>query len=295
MPIDQSFAIDPTLYPFASHAFDSADGTMHYVDEGSGPVIVLVHGTPVWSFVYRAQITALVARGFRVIAPDHLGFGRSEKAAAASYRPQDHGRRLEALLLALDVHNITLVVHDFGGPIGLHFAMHNPDRIARLVIMNTWCWPLTGDARISRTSRLLSGTFGRWLYTKLNASPRWLIPAGFVDRTQLTPQVHAHYLAPFPTPSTRLPLWQLARELIDSSAWYEQLHERLSVLKDVPILLLWGMQDSAFGAAYLKRWHKTFPHAQIASLETASHFLQDERPELVSRAIGDFASGVSRA
>jgi haloalkane dehalogenase len=287
--------VDASLYPFAEHAFESADGTMHYVDEGSGPVVVLVHGTPVWSFVYRAQITTLVARGFRVIAPDHLGFGRSEKAEGARYHPQDHARRLEALLQSLHLRDLTLVVHDFGGPIGLHFALNNVDRIAGLVIMNTWGWPLTDDARIARTSRLLSGAFGRWLYTRLNASPRWLIPAGFADRAKLSPHVHAHYLAPFLTPSSRLPLWQLARDLIDSSAWYAQLHERLSELKHLPILLLWGMQDTAFGISYCKRWRVTFPEAKLASLETASHFLQDECPEIVSSAIGDFAADISRA
>ncbi len=295
MPIDRSFPVDASLYPFAEHAFESADGTMHYVDEGSGPLVVLVHGTPVWSFVYRAQIAAVVERGFRVIAPDHLGFGRSEKAPDAGYSPQDHARRLEALLLSLNVCDITLVVHDFGGPIGLHFALDNVDRIAGLVIMNTWCWPLTNDARIARASRLLSGSFGRWLYTRLNASPRWLIPAGFADRTKLTPHLHAHYLAPFPTPSSRLPLWQLARDLIDSSAWYAQLQERLAKLKHLPILLLWGMQDTAFGHVYVRRWRTIFPEAELATLETASHFLQDERPEIVSRAIGDFAAGISRA
>lgn len=118
--------LDRAEYPFAPHHFESGDGRMHYVDEGEGEPVVLVHGTPTWSFLYSRHRIRGLSRTRRVIAPGHLGFGLSEKPADALYRPEDHARRLEALLEHLGLEGITLVVHDFGGPIGLSYALRHP-------------------------------------------------------------------------------------------------------------------------------------------------------------------------
>ena len=140
--------LDRSLYPFTSHWFESADGQMHYVDEGAGAPILLVHGTPTWSFLYRCLVARL-ARHNRVIAVDLLGFGLSAKPANAPYEPQDHTRRLLALVDALQLTGITLVVHDFGGPIGLAAALAHPERIERLVLFNTWLWSVEHDPHIA--------------------------------------------------------------------------------------------------------------------------------------------------
>ena len=272
--------LDIAAYPFPSRLFDTAEGMLHYVDTGSGPAVVLVHGTPTWSFLYRRLIPPLVAAGYRVIAPDHLGFGLSQKGGdrptRAGYRPQDHARRFAALLDALDLRDITLVVHDFGGPIGLSYAMSRPERVARLVILNTWLWPLDADARIARGSRLASSVLGRLLYLRLNASPRWLIPAAFADRARLDPGVHRHYVAPFDTPGSRVPLWTLARALLGESAWYDSLWHQRERLAEKPTLLLWGVDDPTFGRAYLERWRKALPDAAVAELPGVGHFVQEE-------------------
>src|SRR5258708_1321299 len=110
--------LDRTLYPFTPRRFESVDGVMRYVDEGRGSPTVLVHGTPSWSFEWRGRVIGLRA-SHRVLAPDHLGFGLSDKPAGAPYRPEDHARRLLAWFDQLDLRDVTLVVHDFGGPIGL--------------------------------------------------------------------------------------------------------------------------------------------------------------------------------
>lgn len=120
-------------YPFAPHYFPTDAGRLHYVDEGNGPPVVMLHGNPTWSFLYRHLIGHL-APDYRCIAPDFIGFGRSDKPADWSYRPQDHAAHLDALMTQLDLRAVTLVVHDWGGPIGLSWALRHPDRVRRLVI-----------------------------------------------------------------------------------------------------------------------------------------------------------------
>ena len=268
--------LDTAAYPFRPHHFDTGEGRLHYVDEGAGPPVVLVHGTPTWSFLYRHVIPRLVAAGHRVIAPDHLGFGLSDGPAEAAYGPEDHARRLAALLDALDLRELTLVVHDFGGPIGLSYAVERPERVARLVVLNTWLWSLDHDPRISRGSKLAAGPIGRFLYTRLNASPRWLIPAGFANRARLSRAAHRQYLAPFPDPASRRPPWELARALLHSSAWYDGLWRRRERLLGKPALLVWGMRDPGFGPAYLTRWREALPGAEVVELPHAGHFVQEE-------------------
>lgn len=128
-------------WPFEPRWFDSRDGRMHYVDEGprDGPPVVMAHGNPTWSYLYRHFIPPLVKAGYRAIAPDHLGFGRSEKPDSAElYRIPRHAARMEALLESLDLKNATVVVQDWGGPIGLSWAARHPERVGRLAILNTF-------------------------------------------------------------------------------------------------------------------------------------------------------------
>lgn len=159
--------LDSAAYPFRPHFLETGEGRLHYVDEGVGPAVVLIHGTPTWSFLYRDLIARLAASGHRVIAVDHLGFGLSDTAGIrspnATYRPEDHARRLGALLDSLALSDVTLVVHDFGGPIGLSYAIEHPDHIARLVVLNSWLWALDGDTRIARGSRIAASQLGRFL------------------------------------------------------------------------------------------------------------------------------------
>ena len=114
---------------------------LHYIDEGRGDPVVMVHGTPTWSFLYRHVVKGL-SKNYRCIAPDHIGFGLSDKPQGWSYTIEAQAKNLQVLLDSLDLEDITLVVHDFGGPIGLSYAIENPEKVSRLVIMNTWLWSL---------------------------------------------------------------------------------------------------------------------------------------------------------
>ena len=285
--------VDRRLYPFRPRYLDVGPGRMHYVDEGEGPVVVLVHGTPTWSFLDRHLIREL-SRDHRVIALDHLGFGLSDKPTGWSYRPEDHARNLEHLIEHLELRDITLVVHDFGGPIGLSYAIRHPQTVRALVLFNTWMWSLEGTPT-ERVSKFMGGPIGRFLYTRLNLSPRVLLKAAFGDKRKLTREVHRHYIEAFSTPEERYGPWVLARELIGSSDWYESLWQHRSHLAAKPSLILWGMKDPAFGRDALERWQAALTNARTIEFPEAGHFVQEESPEEVARAIRTFLSGVARA
>lgn len=281
--------LDRSLYPFASHWFDSADGRMHYVDEGAGTPVVFVHGTPTWSFLYRHLVARLAPR-HRVVAVDHLGFGLSDKPAAAPYEPADHARRLVALFDALGLSRVTLVVHDFGGPIGLAAALAHPGRIDRLVLFNTWMWSVGDDPAIARGARVAGSRLGRLLYRHLNFPVQVLMPKAMGDRRALTPEIHRHYAAPLATPDERMGAWGCARALLGAGPWYDRLWAQRDRLRDRPMLLLWGMKDPTFGPRYLDRWRREFPAAQVHEIASSGHFVPEEAAAEVAPLVERFVA-----
>lgn len=284
--MSQAAWLDRGSYPFRSSFLDVGPGRLHYVDEGRGPAVLCVHGTPTWSYLYRHLIGEL-SGDYRVIAVDHLGFGLSDKPSGWGYRPADHARNLEVFVERLGLEDFTLVVHDFGGPIGLSYALAHPERVRALVLFNTWLWSLRGSAA-ERASRIMGGPIGRFLYRRLNFSPRVLLKAVYGDKRNLTPAVHRQYLAPFPTPATREAPWVLARELLGSSDWYEELWGWRERLAEKPALLLWGGKDPTFGAAALARWRGMLAQARVVEFPEAGHFVQEEAPGEAARAIRGF-------
>jgi len=276
--------LDRTLYPFASRYFETHEGRMHYVDEGSGRPVLFVHGTPSWSFEWRHAIAGLRDR-VRCIAPDHLGFGLSDKPLHAAYKPADHAQRLLAFVRALDLRDVTLVLHDFGGPIGLPVLLEEPGRVRDVVIVNTWAWAHGEDPRIAKLSRVVASPFGRFLYKWLNVSPRFIVPQSMIQRQRFTKQAHAHYVGPFSARSDRTAPWVLGCELAGSDAYYGSLWARRERLQKVPVTLVWGERDPAFGPAYLARWREALPHAQVHALEDVGHFPQEEAPQQLLAAL----------
>ena len=284
--------VDRELYPFRPHHLETPDGRMHYVDEGTGPAVLLVHGTPTWSFLYRDVIREL-SRDHRVVAPDHLGFGLSDKPAAAPYRPEDHAARLALLIERLGLEDITLVAEDFGGPIGLSYAIERPENVRALVLMNTWLWSLAGTST-EKMGRLFSTALGRFLYTRLNFSPRVMVPMAFGDRAKLTKRIHAQYLRAFPSAAERQAPWHMARALVESASWYESLWQRRDRLADKPALLLWGMKDPAFGPTCLARWKEALPAARVMEFAESGHFVPEEaEPAVLAGAIRAHVAGAA--
>ncbi len=277
--------IDRTLYPFVPRSFATLDGTMRYLDEGRGPTVLIVHGTPSWSFEWRCVVAAL-APTHRVVVPDHLGFGLSDKPQNVSVlRPEDHAQRLAALVAALDLREVTLVAHDFGGPIALGATQLDLARVSSLVLSNTWLWSLSDRRDVRILSALVRSPLGRLLYRGFNASPRWILPSAFGDRRRLTRAVHRHYLAPFPRWRDRAAPWKLGVELAGSAAFYDGLWRDRQKFGALPTRLVWGDRDPTFRQPERERLQAAFPHAQLTRIADSGHFVAEEAPEALIAAI----------
>jgi haloalkane dehalogenase len=283
--------LDRSAYPCEHHELDLPDGRMHYVDEGAGPPILLVHGTPTWSFEYRHLIRLLAPR-WRTIAPDHLGFGLSSRPRSFPYTPDAHASALRAFVERMRLTRFALVVHDFGGPIGLPLCLGGQFDVTHLVLLNTWMWPIDDDPGMARGARLIGGPIGRLLYKYANASLRLLMPGAYGDRSKLTPDIHRQYLAPFAQRQDRvLVLHALARSLLGSRDYYARLWEDAGRLRGRPTLLVWGLKDSAFGPRHLARWRERLPDAGVLTLPDAGHWPHEESPQTVADAIRALLEG----
>jgi haloalkane dehalogenase len=267
-----------------------ADGTVHYLDEGAGEPILFVHGTPTWSFEFRHLVRAL-RETHRCVALDNLGFGLSDRPGGADYRPEAHALRLRELVERLALDRFTLVVHDFGGPIGLPLALDGAGRVSRLFVLNSWMWSFADDPLMSKRARMVSGPFGKLLYRRLNASLRVLTPGAYGNRAKLTKTIHRQYLAPFPDPDSReRVLWTLAKALLGSAAHYDGLWRRREQLAGVPATIVWGMKDSAFRPDQLAKWRVAVPQARVVELPGAGHWPHEEEPEAVTAALRELVS-----
>ncbi len=278
--------VDRSEYPFESKWAELADGRIHYVDEGAGPPALFVHGTPTWSFEYRHVIRAAMGSN-RCIAPDHLGFGLSERPQGASYSPEAHAARLREFVDAIGLDRFALVVHDYGGPIGLPLALDG--RVTRLVILNSWMWPFDDNKEMRSRARLVDGALGRWLYRNLNASLRMLMPSAYAVRSRLTKHIHKHYLDPFRNPGDRvLVLWPLAHALLGSTPFYRSLFAQVDKLRGIPTSIIWGLNDTAFRPHQLARWRHELPDARVLALDDAGHWPHEEAPSEVAATIAEF-------
>lgn len=267
--------LDRSEYPFVSRYFQTDNGRMHYVDEGEGETVLMIHGTPEWSFVYRKLLKGL-SQEYRCIAPDFLGFGLSDKPTSYSYKPEEQARLLEHFITSLGLKDITLMVHDFGGPLGLNYAINHPSNIRKLVIMNTWLWSVKSDPFYARFSRLMKTPLGKFLYLHLAFSPRVIMKQAMGDKAKLTKHIHQHYLKVFPTPESRRSTLAYAKSFIDSDTFFANLWQEREAIQDIPTLILWGMKDIAFKEKELKRLESVFLNRQVVRLEGVGHFVQEE-------------------
>lgn len=285
--MDDPTWLDRAAYPFASHFLELDAGRMHYLDEGQGPPVLLVHGTPTWSFLYR-HIVAALRPHFRCIVPDHIGFGLSDKPSDWTYRPADHARNLRKVIEQLDLRNFTMIVHDFGGPIGLSYAVEHPANVERLVLFNTFMWSIRDDAGKRRPAQLFGTALGRLLYLRMNFSPRVILSAAWGDKATLTPDIRRQYTAVHQRPDERHGMWVFARELLGSTDWYDSLWARRERIKDLPTLILWGMKDPAFTPRDLSRWQALFSNAHTQTFPSVGHFVPDEAGRDAAQAILSF-------
>jgi len=269
--------LDTSEYPFQSNYLTTDYGKMHYIDEGKGETLLFVHGTPTWSFLYRNYIKTL-SQQYRCTAIDHLGFGLSDKSKNFTGTPQAHASNLTHLIEHLNLKDITLVVHDFGGPIGLSYAISNPENIKRIVLFNTWLWETKNDKSAQIIDSILHSRLGNFIYLNTNFSPAVLLKKAFHNKKLLSKHVHNHYKNPFPNKSSRYGLINIGKSLIGASAWYGELWENADVIKDKPVLILWGKKDDFIKLNNLEKWKGFFSNEKTNVLD-AGHFVQEEDAE----------------
>jgi pimeloyl-ACP methyl ester carboxylesterase len=284
-------------YPFRSQMFDLGGVRMHYVDEGprESPdetgAVLCVHGNPTWSFYYRKLVAGL-SPSHRVIAVDHVGMGLSDKPQRYDYHLGQHVANLTALINGLDLEDITLVVHDWGGPIGALAALDVPDRLRRLVILNTGLFPPPYVPLRIRACR--TPLFGGWAMQRFNAfaGPAvWMAVSG--RRGPLSPAARAGLLAPYHTSASRLAIRRFVEDIPLTPrhrTWklLEDLETGLEVFADRPTQIVWGMRDWCFRPECLERIADRLPQSRISRIEDAGHYLLEDAGDEVLAVVREF-------
>ncbi len=283
--MQRPFEVDASEYPFQDRWLPYQDGTIHYIDEGEGPVVVLLHGNPTWSYLYRNVIKELSGQ-CRLIAPDYPGFGMSKAPTGYGFTPQEHAEAVTALIEQLDLRNVVLVVQDWGGPVGLHYAVHHHDNVRGIVLMNTWAWPAK-ILPMKLFSMAMGGwPLGYWLQTRRNFFAHTIVPGGIHHKEKVTAALRKAYTDPFPTPALRKPTWVFPRSIRKAGPWLAEIESRLPLLAEIPAQILWGLKDSAgFPVEEMQRWQGILRMHETEALSDASHYVQEDRPDRVAASI----------
>lgn len=271
------------LYPFASHYMTTTDGhQLHYLDEGSGRPVVMLHGNPTWSFMYRELIKAGKQAGFRCIVPDHLGCGLSDKPQDWPYHLEQHIRNLEQLLdQELQLPEMDLVLHDWGGGIGMGYATRHPEKIRRIILMNTAAF-LSNDCP-KRIHLARCPWLGACLVRGLNAFVK--LALRMAPASKLPEDVKTGYCFPYQNWKDRIATQRFAQDIPlkrKHPSWQTlaEIEQRLPLLKERKILLCWGEQDFCFHMRFFRRWKEEFfPQAESLSFPDASHYLLEDKPK----------------
>jgi haloalkane dehalogenase len=285
----------PDLYPFTPRVAARRGLRMSFLDEGRGDPVVMLHGNPTWGFYYRNLVLSL-REGYRCVVPDHIGCGLSDKPPASRYdyslkqRVDDLEWLLEERGLTKD---LTLVLHDWGGMIGMAFAARHPGRVKRIVASNTGAFPLPATKKLPRSLWLGRNTrLGAWLITRRNAFCKYAAD-WCVTRKPLAPEVRAAYLAPYDTPAHRVAVLKFVQTipLKTGDPGYDIVADTaasLSKFRDTPTLLLWGMRDFVFDAHFLEEWKRHFPHAEVHTWPDCGHYLLEDAGELAIMRVWEF-------
>lgn len=268
-------------YPFESHFLAIEKENMHYVDEGVGEVILMLHGNPTWSFFYR-NLAKHFSKRHRVIVPDHIGCGLSSKPQDYEYTLETHVDNICRLVNSLGLKDITLIVHDWGGAIGMGLATRTPELIKKMVVMNTAAFhSIEIPARIN----ILRNPLGEWFIRKFNG---FAGPATFMaSKKGLSPLVKKGFILPYHDYKSRIATAKFVQDIPMSAnhPTYQTLaaiEERLPTIK-APLLILWGEKDFCFTMSFQKKWKDIFPHARAVTYPLAGHYLiEDEEAGVIS-------------
>jgi haloalkane dehalogenase len=283
--IQPPFVVPKSLFPVEHRFVEVGGARIHYVDEGAGEPLLLLHGNPSWSFVYRKVIAAL-RKEYRCIALDYPGYGMSDAPRDYGFTPAEHSAVVEKLVDHLRLRDLTLMVQDWGGPIGFGFAVRRPALVTRFIIGNTFAWPLDELTRIRVFSWVMGGPIGRTLTAGFNFVPRFFFARGM--HQTMEPNVLAMYLAPWRQRGRRRAAVIAPRQLIRASPYLRSVEAGLAKLADRPALIVWGTQDFAFREPERARFEALFPDHETVLLPGASHFLQEDAGEEIAAAYRAF-------
>lgn len=288
-------AVPHALYPFEGKRLDLGGVRLHYLDEGAGEPVVMLHGNPTWSFYYRDLVLALRDK-YRCVVPDHIGCGLSDKPGDDRYaytlarRVDDVERLLDHV--GLDG-GITLVLHDWGGMIGMVYATRHPERIRRLVILNTAAFPLPNSKRFPWALALARNTWlGGYLVRRFNAFSA-IASRVCCTRHPMGPELRRAYQAPYDSWDHRIATLRFVQDIPLSTAdpsfgLVSDVERKLDTLAHIPMLICWGMKDFVFDAHFLERWTRHFPKAEVHRFEDAGHYILEDAREDVIPLIKDF-------
>lgn len=289
--------VSAELYPFDGQYLDLDGVRMHYLDEGSGRPVVMVHGNPTWSFYYRNLVSALL-EDHRCVVPDHIGCGLSDKPGddVYPYRLERRISDLGALMDNLQLEDIDLVVHDWGGLIGLGWAVQNVEKIHRLVVLNTGAFHLPAGKKVPWQLRLVRDTpLGVFLVRGFNLFARGATGMA-MTRNSMSPEVRDAYCAPYDSWANRIATARFVQDipLKPSDPGYQVISEtveRLGAFSKTPILICWGEKDFVFDRHFREEFERLWPHAVVHTFADAGHYVLEDASNEVIPLIKDFLAG----
>lgn len=280
--------VDEELFPFESRFVEIDGHSVHYVDEGSGPTLLFLHGNPTWSFLWRDVIRALRDE-FRCIAVDYPGFGLSTSKPGYRYLPEEHADVVTGFVDALGLEGVTLVGQDWGGTIGLAVVPRRPGVFDRLVLANTWAWPVNGVLHFEAFGRIVGGPAGRFLVRRLNLLVNTFLPTGHRRRKPTAAEM-AHYRLALGTPERRQACAVLPGRVLASRDFFAEVEAGLAGIAHLPTLIVWGDADIAFRPQERERLEATFADHRTVIVEGAGTYVESDAPEEFVAAIRDWAA-----
>ncbi|MBD3343151.1 MAG: alpha/beta fold hydrolase [Candidatus Lokiarchaeota archaeon] len=274
-------------FPFKPNYVKVNGFQMHYVDEGEGEIIVCLHGMPTWGYLYRNFIRKL-SKSYRLIVPDQMGFGKSDVPQDKPYILKQHINNLKAFVEILNLKDIALIVQDWGGPIGIGYAVDNPDNVKRLIIMNTSIGVMKENVKPWYYSMEKRG-----IYDKFIKNIGGIMKMGINNKEKITPTLLEAYEAPFPNDESYIGALAWPKDIPvgkshPSAESMLHIRENLDNLENKPKILIWGLKDPIFPPMLIEWWNKIYPGIETHKIEEASHFLQEDSPKEIIEIIKRF-------
>jgi len=278
-------------YPFAPHYHTTKDNLQqHYLDEGEGFPTVMLHGNPTWSFLFRNLVTECSKHGIRSIVPDHIGCGLSEKPQKWFYTLENHIQNLEHLIdHELKLEKFDLIIHDWGGAIGMGYATRHPEKIRKIIIMNTAAFTSQDCPRRIAICRwpIIGSLLMRGVNTFVEMALR-MAPA-----TTLSPEAKRGFRFPYQNWHDRVAVHGFVLDIPlkkthVSRKTLQDIEDKLPLLASKNIYICWGMKDFCFHESFLRKWQKFYPNAKTDELENVGHYLLEDAPQIIFPKIIDF-------